>query len=256
MDVAPQPSRGSGIKVIARAGQVLRALAGERQGLSLAELAARVALPKSTVHRIVAALEAEGLAATDPGNGRYLLGPEFIRLGSGQHEDVRARARPLLELLSQKTNEAVDLSILIGDQVVFVDHIEAQRFHPLRAVSAIGASFPTYSTANGRALLAALTDEQAQKLVPVRLKADTPYTMTDREAVLEEVARVRKQGYAIVRDEHTLGISAVGAVVHARGHSVAAVSVPVPSPRFDGRERELIAALLSTCAQITAALES
>jgi DNA-binding IclR family transcriptional regulator len=240
--------------VIARAGLVLRALGEERQGLSLAELATRVALPKSTVHRIVAALEAEGLTATGSGNGRYLLGPEFIRLGSSQHEDLRTRARPLLELLSQRTNEAVDLSILIGDQAVFVDHIEAQRFHPLRAVSAIGASFPTYSTANGRALLAALTDEQAQKLVPIRLKADTPYTITDREAVLEEIARARKQGYAIVREEHTLGISAVGAVVHVRGRSDVAVSVPVPSPRFDGRERQLVAALLSTCAQITAVL--
>jgi DNA-binding IclR family transcriptional regulator len=249
--VSARANGRGGIQVIARAGQVLRSLAGEPAGLSLAELAARVELPKSTVHRIVTALEAEGLTATAAENGRYLLGPELIRLAGGQHQDIRSRARPLLEVLSRQVNEAVDLSILVGDRVVFVDHIEAPHFHPLRAVSAIGASFPTYSTANGRALLAAQSDDQLQKLIPRSLKADTPNTITDRDRVLEEIARVRRDGYSIVREEHTLGISAIGAVVRDKSGSVAAVSVPVPTPRFEGRERELIAAVLGSCRRIT-----
>ncbi|MFZ1996412.1 MAG: IclR family transcriptional regulator, partial [Solirubrobacteraceae bacterium] len=162
---APERSTG-GIQVIARASQVLRSLGDEPDGLSLGELATRVQLPKSTVHRIVAALQAEGLTAAGGGNGGYVLGPEFIRLASGQHQGVRTLARPLLEALSRKVNEAVDLSILVGDRAVFVDHIEAPHFHPLRAVSAVGASFPTYCTANGKALLAAQGDEQLQSLIP------------------------------------------------------------------------------------------
>ncbi len=249
--LSAQANGRAGIQVIARAGQVLRSLAGEPGGLSLAELAAKVQLPKSTVHRIVTALESEGLAATAGENGRYLLGPEFIRLAAGQHQDLRSRARPLLEGLSRQVNEAVDLSILVGDRVVFVDHIEAPHFHPLRAVSAIGASFPTHCTAPGKALLAEQSDEQLQKLLPRSLKADTPKTITDRERVLEEIARVRRDGYAIVREEHTLGICAVGAVVRDKSGSIAAVSVPVPTPRFEASERQLIAAVLDNCRQIT-----
>jgi DNA-binding IclR family transcriptional regulator len=242
--------------VIARAGHVLRSLADEPAGLSLADLAARVRLPKSTVHRIVTALEAEGLTATAGANGRYSLGPEFIRLASGHHQDVRSRARPLLEQLSREVNEVVDLSILVGDRVVFVDHLEAVHLHPLRAVSAIGASFPTYCTATGRVLLADQSDAELQKLIPGSLKADTPKTITDRDRVLAEIARVREDGYASVREEHTLGICAVAAAVRDRSGSVAAVSIPVPTSRFEGREPELIRALLASCRQITELLSA
>ena len=242
---------GNGIQVIGRAGQILRALAEERDGLGLSELAARVALPRSTVYRILAALDTEGLVALTSPRGRYVLGPELIRLARTEHRELRAAARPLLELLSEQVNEAVDLSILIGARVAFIDHIEAPQSHSLRAVSAVGASLPAHCTANGLALLAAHTDGQLMKVVPARLARFTPSTMTTRSDLLEEIARVRSDGYAIVREEHTLGISAIGAAVHDGVTAVAAVSVPVPTPRFEGREQLFVAALLRTCGQIS-----
>ncbi len=86
---APRPAdTPGGVQVIARVGQVLRALDGENQGLSLAQLADRIGLPRSTVHRIVTALAAEGLVATASPAGRVRIGPEFARLASSSQADL------------------------------------------------------------------------------------------------------------------------------------------------------------------------
>lgn len=245
----PAPAAGGGIQVITRAGQILRALAGERYGLSLSEVAQRVGLPRSTVHRIVTSLESEGLVAAASPQGRYRLGPELIRLANRQHGELRMEVRPMLDQLAVRVNETVDLAVLLRDQVSFVDQITAP--HRLGAVSAVGASFPAHSTANGKALLSTLSDATIAKLVPRRLEALTPRTITDRGALLDELARAREQGYALDREEHTTGISAIGATVRDAFGTVAAVSIPVPTQRFEGREEDLVDALLSTCARIS-----
>lgn len=238
-------ARQGGIQVISRAGQILRALASERDGLSLSQLSLRVGLPRSTVHRIVSALEIEGLTAPASLNGRYRLGSEFVRLARTQHGDLRAEMHPLMQRLSGEVQETVDLSILTGDRASFVDQIGAP--HRLRAVSAIGASFPAHGTANGKALLAAQTDVQVRGLLPERLEALTPNTITSRAALIEALAEVRRSGYAVDHEEHTLGISAIGATVSDRFGVVAAISIPVPTQRFEGNEATLAAALVRTC---------
>lgn len=245
-------TKGGGIQVISRAGEILRALAGERDGLSLSEVAERVDLPRSTVHRIVTALEREGLTAAASPNGRYRLGPELVRMASGQHGELRLEIRPLLDQLSAKVNETVDLSLLIRDQVSFIDQVPAP--HRLRAVSAIGATFPAHCTANGKALLATLTDEALRKLLPARLKAFTDTTITDRAALLDELTVVRRAGYAEDREEHTVGISAVGVAIRDHVGPVAAISIPVPTQRFIGQEEALIDALLETSVRTSAQL--
>ncbi|MGE5617303.1 MAG: IclR family transcriptional regulator [Candidatus Woesearchaeota archaeon] len=242
-------NHGGGIQVIARAGQILRTLATTRDGLSLSEVAQRVELPKSTVHRIIGALETEGLVAAAPPNGRYKLGPEVLRLASGQGAELRAELRPLLRRLSAEVNETVDLSVLIHERVSFIDQVAAP--HRLRAVSAVGASFPAHCTANGKALLAAHRDETLRKLLPAKLEAATPNTITDREVLIEQLAIVRRIGYAEDREELTLGISAVGAVISDGLGPVAAVSVPVPTQRFTGNESSLAGSLVSAAAEMS-----
>lgn len=244
--------RSGGIQVISRAGRILRALASEREGLSLSQLSIRVGLPRSTVHRIVTALESEGLTATASLTGRYRLGSELVRLARSQHGDLRAEVHPLLQRLAREVTETVDLSILIGDRASFIDQIAAP--HRLRAVSAIGASFPAHGTANGKALLAGQTDAQLQSLLPERLERLTPNTLTSRRALLEELAEVRRRGYAVDHEEHSLGISAIGATVSDRFGVVAAISIPVPTQRFEGNEDALAKALLHACADARAQL--
>ena len=242
----------NGIQVIARAGQIMRALGTARGGLSLSELAQRVELPRSTVHRIIAALETEGLAASAWPNGNYSLGPELVRLSRGHHGEALTELRPLLRQLSAEVDETVALSVLFRDRVCFIDQVAAP--HPLSAVSAVGGNFPAHCNAHGKALLATYRDDALRRLLPAELVAETPNTITDREVLIAQLATVREAGYATAREEQTLGVSAVGAVVNDEFGPVAAVSIPVPTQRFAGNEGSLADALLAAVTQMSDAL--
>jgi DNA-binding IclR family transcriptional regulator len=126
--------------------------------------------------------------------------------------------------------------------------------HRLQALSAVGVSLPAHCTAIGKALLAGLTDEQVERLLPERLPAETTNTIPDRTELLAELERVRASGVAYDREELTIGISAVGAAIRDAGSVVAALSIPVPTARFAGQEEHLSEMLLRTCAEVSATL--
>ncbi len=135
--------------------------------------------------------------------------------------------------------------MLDGATARFIDHVPAP--HRLRAVSAVGAAFPLYCTANGKALLAAMPEEQASAILPVRLPAFTDHTITVRKDLWGELDRVRTQQVAYDREEHTVVICAVGGLVRDPYGPVAAISVPVLTQRFVGNETALAEALLAAC---------
>jgi DNA-binding IclR family transcriptional regulator len=243
-----------GVQVVRRVAGILRALKDEPGGLSLSQIAARVGLPRSTVHRLVVALEGEQLLAPVSREGGYRLGPALAGLAAVSERGLALAAHPFLVALSRELDETVDLAVRQHDLVLFVDHIDVPR--RLRAASSLGALFPAYCTANGKALLAALDDEELAGLLPERLERLTPSTITARSELLAELARVREEGVAYDREEHTLGISAVGATVTDGAGRLAAVSVPVPAQRFGGNEERLSRSLLAAWAAITAALSA
>jgi DNA-binding IclR family transcriptional regulator len=229
-----QNTRREGVQSIARAGAVLRALEPHPQGLGLQELALVVGLPKSTVHRLVGALSEEDLLTSTAG-GKIALGGGLARLGAAGSHSLPDQLRPLLSQLREDLDETVDLAVLDAGRMRFVEQLGAA--HRLRAVSAVGARFPLHCTANGKALLAALPTERALALLPARLERCTPGTIVARAALAQELQSIREQGVAFDREEHTVGISAVGAaVLDTRGEPVAAISVPVPTARFAGSE--------------------
>ena len=159
----------SQVQVIARAATILRALEDENAGLSLGQIAQRVNLARSTVQRIVSALETEKLVIAATPNGRVRLGPTILRLAASVRSDFIALARPFLERLSEELHETVDLSTVEKDHLVFIDQvIGPQR---LRTVSAVGETFPLYCTANGKAYLAQLTDAGDRGADRARLRA-------------------------------------------------------------------------------------
>lgn len=245
------PAGRHGVQAIARAGAVLRALETSPGGLSLGEIAATVDLPKSTVHRLVAALAAEDLVAQEPG-GRARLGNGLARLAAAGREALPDRLRPVLLELRRELDETVDLAVLDDDAVRFVDQVAAPR--RLRAASAVGELFPLHCTANGKALLAALPAAEATARLPQRLPRFTPQTITARKRLLAELATVRREGVAFDREEHTEGICAVGAAVLDPTGPVAALSVPVPAQRFAGREAALAAAVRTAAASASSLL--
>ncbi len=235
----------SQVQVIARAATILRALEDENAGLSLGQIAQRVNLARSTVQRIVAALETESLVIAATPNGRVRLGPAILRLAASVRSDFIAAARPFLERLSAELQETVDLAVVKKDHLVFIDQvIGPQR---LRTVSAVGETFPLHCTANGKAYLAQLSEAGVEKLIGRTFEPRTPNTITRIEALIEELAKVRaNNGIAIDREEHSLGICAAGVSLRdPLGNSVA-ISVPVPSQRFVDQQATIVARLLAT----------
>jgi DNA-binding IclR family transcriptional regulator len=236
------PAGAGGIQVIARAAQVLRALDAGPGGVSLAQLAERVGLPRSTVHRIVASLAAEGLISAASSNGRVRLGPEFLRLAEASRRERWQELRPHMQDIFDALDDTVECVILDGDELRYVDQIPAT--HGLRAVSEVGSTAPLHCTANGKALLSAFDDEHVIDLLPSRLERCTPNTITSRDELLEEIRSIRKAGVAYDRDEHTLGISSAAVAVRESHGALAALSVLMPTPRMAGREREIERVLL------------
>lgn len=244
MEQAEKSAEKNQVQVIARAAAILRALEDEKHGLSLGQIAGRVGLARSTVQRIVGALESEKLVVAASPNGRVRLGPALLRLAASVDTDLAAVARPFLAELSSALGETVDLAAVRRDQVVFIDQVVGPQ--RLRAVSAVGEAFPLYCTANGKAYLAQLEDAEVERLVSRNLPPRTPHTHTRLDALLRELEEVRRLGFALDREEHTLGICAAGVALSDSLGNPIAISVPVPTPRFGGRETAIAERLLVT----------
>ena len=234
----------SQIQVIARAASILRALENQASGLSLGQIAQRVGLARSTVQRIVAALEAEKFVIAASPTGRVRLGPTIQRLAMSVGADFVSAVRPFLVKLSQELNETVDLATIRNDHLVFVDQvIGPQR---LRAVSAVGEVFPLHCTANGKAYLAELSDEDVARLIGKKFEQRTPKTITTLKDLLKDLKAARKAGVALDREEHTAGICAAGIVLRDFAGNHVAISVPVPAQRFSEQQARVAQRLLAT----------
>jgi DNA-binding IclR family transcriptional regulator len=239
------------MQLISRAADILAALEKAPRGLGVSELALAVGLPKSTVHRLVGALEAEHLVGTSP-EGKLQLGRRLAQLGAAARSTLVAHMRPYLLRLAHDIDETVDLSVLDGSEVRFLDQIPSTR--RLRAVSAVGLSFPLHCTANGKALLAAMSPEQLSSVLPPELKAFTSATITSRQRLWQELDEARATGVAYDREEHTEGIAAIGAVVRDAYGLAGAISVPVPTQRFKQHEKILVPRLIAICDEASKSL--
>jgi DNA-binding IclR family transcriptional regulator len=235
--------RANGIQVISRAAAILRALRDAPTGLSLAEIADRVDLPRSTVQRIVSALATERLVMAASPTGRVRLGTGILALAIHSRIDVIELAHPHLKALSELTGETVDLALLRDDRMVFVDQVAGS--HRLRAISAIGDEFPLHAPANGKASLALLDDDEIAtrlKRGEMRLASGGRRRFVD---LMREIGRIRKTGLAYDEEEHSIGISAVGAAFRTAG-GIYAISIPTPTTRFKRGRRALSERLLTT----------
>jgi DNA-binding IclR family transcriptional regulator len=240
------------VQVISRAISVLRALEGEPDGLSLGQIGERVGLARSTVQRIVEALRGEQFViAASPTSG-VRLGPALIRLAASASVEFDQITRPIIAALSQTLGETVDVSVLKGHVAVFTDQIQGS--HRLRAVSAVGESFPLHCTANGKALLSVLPAIKSEQLLRGPLPRLTANTIISRSEMLKIIDRCRRTGIAFDDEEHTEGISALGTgFLDPIGRAIA-LSIPVPTTRFKRIRAKLGEPLLAARAQIVEAL--
>jgi DNA-binding IclR family transcriptional regulator len=253
-DLPRTPESPGGVQVIARVGQILRALSGEAQGLSLAQLASRIGLPRSTVHRIVTALAAEGLVATASSAGRVRIGPEFARLASSSQADLwRKDAEPYMRRIFDEIGETVDCSVLDGDHVRVIYGLPAH--HHLHVTVDIGGTFPLYASSKGRAVLAAYPSDVAARMLPDRLDPLTEKTVITRDGILALLEEVRQSGVAYNLEEATLGICSQAIAIRGSTGALLAISVPVPTQRYWAIEDKITRVLLDVRKEALAALD-
>ncbi|MEI8163244.1 MAG: IclR family transcriptional regulator [Betaproteobacteria bacterium] len=235
------PGRQS-IQVIERAAAILRTLQKGSGGLTLGEIAKAVGLPRSTVQRIVDALSKESMViAASPAHG-VRLGPALISLGAATHFPIVDLARPSLESLAKATGETVDLSVMNRYNMVFVDQVSGT--HRLTAVSAVGVAFPIHCSANGKAVLALMTDDELKKTYKhLNLSRHTEKTITSLKGLDKELEKIRKTGFAYDKEENSIGICAIARAFRSPSDELVAVSIPVPTQRFMSNESTLARAL-------------
>lgn len=238
-------SRG-GIQVIARAATILRALKTNPNGMSLGQIAKMVELPRSTVQRIVGALQTERMVISDPTGGGIRLGPELNSLAEAARYDIVESCRPFLKELSDRTDETADLSVFLGSSMIFLDQVTGN--HRLRTISSVGETFPLTTTANGRACLSRLSSDKAVSLIQDEWKKRG--IDGDVDQYMKELVSIRSAGLAHDLDEHTDGISAVGFAFRDWIGDLHAISIPIPSSRFEKKREDIERELLNTAQEV------
>lgn len=228
--------RASTVNSVRNVLRLLCAFTPAEPELGVSELARRLGIGKSTVHRLLATLKEEGFAEQNATTGRYALGLRLLDLGAqtaarlGLHESVA----PYVEDLCNRTGEAVNIAVLHGAEVVYVERRESPR--ALRRSGQARRRSAAHCTGTGKVLLAYLPPDKLDRLLQGRqLEARTLYTITDPDRLREELAKIRTHGYAMNVNQSEIGIASIAAPIRdTTGEVVAAISVAGPVPRFEG----------------------
>ncbi|HBY98957.1 MAG: IclR family transcriptional regulator [Ardenticatenaceae bacterium] len=245
--------RGVTVQSVERAIAILNSFSVDEPELGVGQLSRHLGLAKSTVFRLLSALEAGGLVAQNPESGRYRLGVGLVGLASNviAYADLRRVGRFHLQYLANTLQETVSLSILDGSETVNVEQF-APPGRLVREVGWVGRRMPSHTVSVGKAILAFLPEEELACL-DGHLEALTPHTITDPQAFRAELAEVQEQGYATAFEELEEGLHAVAAPIYNHeDHVVAAVSVSGPSYRLTReRIREVAPQVVDAALQIS-----
>lgn len=235
------------VQVLDRVLAILDALAAREGEMSLFELAERLDLHKSTIHRLLMVLARHRLVERRPQNGKYGLGLKLFELGSkaSNRLGLGERARPHLERLAAAAGETAHLCMLDGGEVVYLAKVEPTR--TIRVPSSVGQRNPAHCTAVGKALLAHLPESELDALIRSRgLKAYTRNTITTAALLKRELRVIRERGYAVDDEEIEEGLRCVGAPVRDHsGRVVASLSVAGPAFRLTRAKIPAVARLVT-----------
>ncbi|MFQ5614284.1 MAG: IclR family transcriptional regulator [Anaerolineae bacterium] len=250
--------RDSGVQSIDRAVAILKAFSQDEPELGVTDLSRRLSLHKSTVFRILSALETGGLVAKNKANGRYHLGVGLIGLAqvATHHSDLRSVARPFLDKLGHITQETVSLAILDKYRVITLDQVVPHQ-HQVVAFPGVGHSIPGYCAAAGKVLLAYISLEAVERLLnAIDKHATAMLKPINRKEFLAELEQVRSQGFALSLEELEPGLNALAApICNHFSEVVAALSVAGPIYRLASEQLYQLAPLICQMAdQISARL--
>ncbi len=243
---------GNAVRSVDRAAALLLALGDSQGEAGVTELARRLGLHKSTASRLLATLQRRGLVEQDGETGKYRLGLVVIRLAERAERtlDLRGIAMPELERLARLTHETTGLGVLDGDLLLTVAQADGPNL--IAVADWTGRTTPLHCVASGKVVLTAMAEREILRIVRRGLASYTDRTIVELEPLLEELARIRRRGYATGLGEFETGLNAVAAPVHdARGAVIAAVNIWGPGfrltprriPELAGQAREAAAAI-------------
>ncbi len=243
----------SGAQAVLRAIALLKAFTLEKPERDVSGLAEQTGLSRGTVHRLLAALESEGLLVRRD-NGLYRLGPTAAALGvrALRSSTLRETAHPELERLAEQTGETATLEVLSEGKMLILDEVLGSRL--IGASPSLGTAWALHATSTGKAILAAVSRERVEELLPRSLDRFTARTITDRARLDEALDEARALGYATAREELEEGYSAAGAVIRTPMlEPYAALSLGGPSARLNPDVLEELGTRVKSCADAVSA---
>ncbi len=218
---------------VTNALRLLKVFSDQESEIGISDLARRVSLAKSTVHRLASSLVEEGMLEQTEREGKYRLGLTLFELGSlvRRKMDVTTEARPYLKALSERTGETVQLAVLEQTEALYINIIESQR--ALRMNYQVGTRAPLHCTAVGKVLLAHAQAQTFEASVTQGMTALTAATITDAADLRRELILIGNRGYALEEEEAEPGLRGVAAPVRDfSGQVVAAIGISGPTHRM------------------------
>ncbi len=231
------------VSTVEKAFLLLEFLASARKPASLNDVTVAAGLPKPTAYRLLRSLQHMGYVSRPVGSRDYVIGPRAARLGATDpYTELKAVARPLLRRLHGELNETVNLGVLSGTQVLYLDFVETTQ--PLRYIVTPGENDSYFNTALGRAIASQLPDEQLDSLLAATVFSRMKGGKTAKETLKEAIAKARRDGFAEEREEAAQGVSCLALGLGFLGFPEAAISVAVPVQRLGPEARKTIIAAL------------
>ena len=242
------------IRAVERALDVLMCFTSQTPELTLTQISERIGINKSTVHRLLSTLEGKRFVERDPSTGVYRPGLRLLQMASlaMEQNSLRRLAAPFLQDLCNQYRENVNLALLDGADVIYVDVIEGSQRVKLAAVP--GQRLPAFCTASGKAILAFLSEDHVKHVLERGMPGYTQATITSPEEFLENVHEIRGRGFAISEQENEDGINAIAAPIC--NQPIASISIAGPAYRLTrDRMLEIGPKLLATAKKIALEVE-
>ncbi|MDB5847879.1 MAG: IclR family transcriptional regulator [Rhodoferax sp.] len=242
-----------------RALSIVELLAHHVRGLPMSEIADTLGIPRTAAHRLLADLKETGYAKQDPGTSQYTLTVKLASLGLAYlaATGITDAAQPLLDELAESCGELVRLTIVEGNQLIFVAKAQGAR-RGLRYDPDNGHDIYLPATANGLCWLASVSEERALELVALhgldRAKDYGPGAPRTLRQLMDQVEATRQRGYAMAFDIYEAGTSAMATVVRLAGSQevIGSVSIAGPTTRMTQERMEAMAPALQACAEALA----
>jgi DNA-binding IclR family transcriptional regulator len=242
-------ARKYGSPAVDRALDIMEYMVEHRRPYGATELSRILKIPKNTVFRILRSLAERDYAVQDPTTGGYQMSSGLFVLGMKLYTrfELRARARPHLELLCRETEQTCQLQTPYNDRTLVLDTVNPDLLAYYHA--APGGTCYYHPNAFGKAMLAFMPEEKVKSILPTKMKSLTANTIVERKILIAGLEEIRKTGLAYDNEEYTIGIFCIGAPVFgAEGDIVAGLGTTGLSSWFDRHKRPLVEKSVLSCA--------